>query len=85
MHLLAGKNKGYKGPKTHHEIITTIYREINKRSGNRWISRRSVERIVKLFFRPTGIGLYFKNTRDFFIKGVGYFKFINRPEKLDKE
>ena len=71
MPLSAGKNTNYTGPKTHSAIIKQVHREAKTKK--LFMSRHTIERVVGLFFGPTGMGLNFTKALNFYIKGLGLF------------
>jgi len=71
MPLSAGKNKKYTGPNNHNAIITRINQEAKERGHK--LSRKEIERSVKLFFAAHGLLYHFRLTRNFYVKGLGFF------------
>lgn len=71
--MLVGKNRKYKGPRTHHAIIKRILADSKWKKPS--LTHYEIEKVVRLFFNSGfGIGKYFRTGNNFFVKGVGLFK-----------
>jgi hypothetical protein len=70
--MLIGKNKNFKGPRTHARIIKTI-REEGYRSYKK-MSFYTIEKMVKGLFNKNGIALFFHTDNNIYVRGLGTFK-----------
>ena len=72
--------KDYEGPKSHRAILFKI-QEDAKKENNVELPLSYIEKVVTLFFSPTGIVHYFRLYKSFDIKGLGYWSLTNAGRK----